>query len=153
VSLRAYFAGRFTAQEARREAELEARALGVGGPSFTEPTYNDHVDTHAAIPYERDVQAAILKYLSFHRGVAWAHRFNTGGMTDDRGNHVRFAFTGCSDIIGQLANGLFLAIEVKRPGKRPTKEQQAFLDTVKRAGGCAFYASCIEDVTRELGSA
>ncbi len=31
--------------------------------------------------------------------------------------------------------GVFLALEVKRPGKNPTREQQQFLDIVNRRGG------------------
>jgi hypothetical protein len=52
-----------------------------------------------------------------------------------------------SDIIGcRLKTGRFLAIEVKRPGGKPTPEQQQFIDTINHAGGLAFVARSIEEV-------
>lgn len=44
----------------------------------------------------------------------------------------------CRDHMGEPAGfhrGIFLALEVKKPGKHPTKEQQLFLDLVNRRGG------------------
>ena len=104
----------------------------------------------APIPYERDVLAGCLKALALHRRVAWAHRMNVGGMVNAAGQHVRFGFNGCSDIVGQLVTGEFLAIECKRPGERPTDDQVAFLGRVQRAGGVAFVAWSIDDIARGL---
>lgn len=54
---------------------------------------------------------------------------------------------GSSDIIGivtaQSGAGIFLALEVKRHGKQPTKEQQMFIDLVNRRGGVA---DCVHSV-------
>lgn len=105
-------------------------------------------------PLERDIQAACLECLAVHPAVAWAHRFNTGvaryedASGDDR--IVRFAFKGCSDILGQMKDGRFLAVECKRIGEHPTPEQTAFLLQVHRANGLAFVARSVDDVLRAL---
>lgn len=105
------------------------------------------------VPLERDVLAASLKLLKLHPKIAWAERMNVGKfkVVDAHGERwIRAAFKGCSDIIGQLRSGAFLAVETKRPGEHPTPEQQAFLEHVKRHGGVAFVARSIDDVTRAL---
>lgn len=109
-------------------------------------------------PLEHDIQTAILRYLAVDRRVAWARRFNTGAHViegrDKRGRptrrFIRYAFPGCSDVLGQLATGAFLAIEAKRPGCEPTEEQEAFLAQVEAAGGLAILARCVEDVKQAL---
>ena len=112
------------------------------------------------IPYEQDIQKAILTQLAYHPLVAWCGRINSGAamLPCGRGKMrpVKFnTIKGCSDIIGQLRDGRFLAIEVKRPPwTRPTddheREQEAFLNQVKRAGGVAFFATSIEEVRKGL---
>jgi hypothetical protein len=96
-------------------------------------------------PLERDVLPAVLEALRLHPRVAWCHRFNTGAMEVD-GRNVRFAFAGCSDILGQLKDGRFLAVEVKRPSGMPTTAQVEFLGLVERSGGVAFVARGADDV-------
>jgi hypothetical protein len=106
---------------------------------------------------ERDVQPTVLAFLQIHPRVAWVVRMNTG--VAEFGNNdglpvrrVRFAFPGCSDIIGQLRDGRFLAVECKREvGGSVTEEQEAFLRNVNRYGGCAFIARGVEDCVRALG--
>ena len=56
---------------------------------------------------------------------------------------------GVSDIIGCF-KGRYLAIEVKRPGQKPTERQQSFLDRVNDEGGLSFVASSVEDVIKNL---
>lgn len=109
-------------------------------------------------PMERDIQAAVLKYLAVDRRVGWRHRFNTGAKrfkgTDARGRptqrFVRFAFVGCSDILGQLIDGRFLAVECKRKGEEPSSEQADFLARVERFGGVAIVARSVDDVKAAL---
>lgn len=48
-----------------------------------------------------------------------------------------------SEMVGQTI-GQFVAIEVKCPGKKPTKDQIQFGDTVKAHGG-EFIVACHED--------
>jgi hypothetical protein len=55
-------------------------------------------------------------------------------------------FKGSSDIIGVAKDGRMIAIECKRPGKKPTPEQEFFLNEVKRRGGIAFVATSYEEV-------
>lgn len=109
----------------------------------------------APAPYEADVLAAILEYLSLCRRVAWFKRMNVGGALQENsdGSHryIAFAFKGCSDIIGQMKDGRFLAIECKRPGKNATPDQWQFLCEVNRANGIGIVATSIEDVRRVFG--
>lgn len=54
--------------------------------------------------------------------------------TQERGRH------GVPDILICL-RGKFIAIELKRDGKMPTKLQELKLEKIRRAGGIAFSAS------------
>jgi hypothetical protein len=47
--------------------------------------------------------------------------------------------------------GIFTAIEVKKPGKKPTDAQKRFLANVRDGAGIAFWADCIEDVIKGMG--
>jgi len=105
---------------------------------------------------EAQVLKQCIQFLKYHPKVAWSHRMNSGAMINEKGQPVRFSFPGISDIIGQLTDGRFLAIEVKRPeyayGKKkdPAKKlspnQFAFLKKVEDANGCAFVTDCVEDL-------
>lgn len=105
-------------------------------------------------PLEHDIQDAILRYLAVDRRVAWARRFNTGAHATERRDRrgrkrryfIRYAFPGCSDVLGQLATGHLMAIEVKRPGNDPTEPQRAFLTEVANAGGLAILARSVDEV-------
>ena len=57
---------------------------------------------------------------------------------------------GVADIIG-CYQGRFLAIEVKRPGRKATPEQARFLSEVCKAEGIAFVAHSVEEVKAGLG--
>ena len=115
----------------------------------------------AVEPLERDIQAAVLRYLGVDRRVGWCHRFNVGAKrvegVDAKGRttrrFIRFAFKGCSDILGQLIDGRFLAVECKRRGEVPSKEQAAFLASVEHFGGVAIVARSIDDVKLGLDAA
>lgn len=103
-------------------------------------------------PLERDVLRAVLHLLRVHPLVAWRARINNGGVTDDHGQFVRFNhIAGCSDIIGQMRTGHFLAVECKRPGERPTEPQMLFLRMVQQHGGCAGWCDSVEGCERILG--
>jgi len=112
-------------------------------------------------PLEHTVQDAILRYLAMDRRVAWAQRINTGAHTAESVNaagktvrrFVRYGFPGCSDILGQMADGRFLAIEVKSKTGTLSLLQRDFLREVAAAGGVAILARCIEDVQTGLDSA
>ena len=108
-------------------------------------------------PTESQVLAAVQQALSHHHAVAWHHRMNSGaGKLQYRdgtvSQFVRFGFPGCPDIIGQLKDGRFLAVEVKRPAGSPKKHQFEFLAQVQANGGVAFVARRVEDVFLSLDS-
>lgn len=100
---------------------------------------------------EADIQAAALELLRVHPRVAWAHRMNVGGGKFARPDgtltrFIKFAFEGCSDILGQLIDGRFLAIECKAHGERPTYKQAVFLTNVIENRGVGFVCHRSEDV-------
>ena len=103
---------------------------------------------------EADVQSAILELLRVHPRVAWAHRFNTGGVerrnADGSTRYIAFAFAGCPDILGQLRGGRLLAIECKSSTGRVTTEQVEFLGLAARHGALAIVARSVDDVVAAL---
>lgn len=112
-------------------------------------------------PTEAQVQASIRALLAAHPLVAWHGRINSGRAwlkgAGGKERPVQFHdVPGMSDIIGQLKDGRFLAIEVKRPSwKGPSDEreqrQAAFLERVRAHGGVAFFAKRVDDVIAHLG--
>ena len=102
-------------------------------------------------PTEHQVQTAILRYLEVSPRVAWDRHNNTGAVKipapSGKDRFVRYGFPGCSDIIGQLTDGRFLAIEVKSKTGRATEAQSEFLAMVATNGGVSVLARSIDDVT------
>lgn len=91
----------------------------------------------------------VLKALRANPAVAWCERQNSGAAKV--GNRfIRFGWTGCADVLGQLTDGRFLAVEVKGPTGRLRPEQTLFLERVNQAGGLGFMARDLRDVHREL---
>ncbi|CAK0760628.1 hypothetical protein CCP4SC76_3340002 [Gammaproteobacteria bacterium] len=107
---------------------------------------------------EQAIQRAILQYLALCPHVAWAQRFNTGATGwsyttqagAQRRRFIRFGFTGCADILGQMKSGHLLAIECKRQGGKATDSQQAFLKTVSDNNGLAIVATNVGEVEQAL---
>ena len=94
----------------------------------------------------------VLKALRTHPAVAWAERMNTGAAKV--GNRfIRFGWPGCPDVLGQLKDGRFLAVEVKAQAGRLRPEQALFLARIRAAGGVSFVARDCRDVLRTLGEA
>ena len=125
------------AKEARREAESRA-PLKLTAPEVPESA----------------ILAAVKQALDMHPAVAWVARMNSGVVMVGDGakkRPFRAAFVGCSDLLGQMADGRFLAVECKRVNAYPTPEQAAFMARVIRHGGVAFVARGVDDVIRELG--
>ena len=79
--------------------------------------------------------------------VLW--RNNVGLLERPNGGRVRYGLAvGSSDLIGMVTAvfdghrvGRFLALEVKRPGERATKDQLLFLRLVQARGGVAAVVS------------
>lgn len=99
---------------------------------------------------EAMVLASVIRYLKIHRSVAWVQRMNTGAVSMGNSRFMRFGFKGCSDIIGQLHDGRFLAIECKAEKGRLTPEQRHFIDRVNRHGGLAGVVRSIDEADELL---
>jgi hypothetical protein len=91
----------------------------------------------------------VLQALNTHAAVAWCERMNSGAARIG-GRFVRFGFTGCPDVLGQLRDGRLLGVEVKAQAGRLRPEQAVFLERIRGAGGVAFVARDCRDVLREL---
>lgn len=87
---------------------------------------------------EQDIQTSIMNYISSIGGLPI--KFNNMGI---------YAKAGVSDILACI-KGRFVAIEVKRPGKKPSDLQERFLDAVNTIGGFAFWADNLQDVKDKL---
>lgn len=103
--------------------------------------------------FEKDIQSQCLQYLTLTGIFCW--RQNQGAFTGDykgKRRFVRFStMPGISDILGILKpTGRFLAIEVKRPGNKPSPEQLAFLDVVRANGGLALVVYSLDDLIEGL---
>ena len=102
------------------------------------------------VPSEHQVQTACLQYLAVCPQVAWAERMNSGAVKipvpGGKDRFIRYGFPGCADIIGQLKDGRFLAIEVKSPIGRVTDQQQKFLNRVADNKGVSLIARSVDDV-------
>lgn len=123
--------------------------IDVGAKPKREPPKTFRLS--AERPLERDVLKAVTAYLRLHPLVGWVQRINSGAATDERGQFMRFhTITGCSDLIGQLKTGEFLACEIKRPGERPTEPQLLFLRMVEHFGGCAGWADSVDAAERMM---
>ena len=134
-----------------RETPVEQLALQTVKPKQTRAK----AGSNTTIPLERDVQRAIIEYLSAHRGVAFYGRFNSGtAITGDAQGNTRYTrfntIKGFPDIHGMMKGGTALYIEVKRPGGRLTDEQDEFLQKVRDNGGIGFMAQSVDDVMHEL---
>lgn len=104
---------------------------------------------------EADIQRKIKHWLD--RLGAIPIRINSGNITMPDGRHINLAPPGTSDLIGALPTmtsaglvAIFFAIEVKKPGNKPTGLQQKFLDKVKALGGIAFWATSVADAREQL---
>lgn len=101
----------------------------------------------ARVPLEREVQAAIVHYLrtlGLH-----VERRNVGMVPVGAASAGKFrasAEKGASDLLVILPGGRFCAIEVKRPGGKPSPAQVAYLERVNRAGGLGFVATSAAEV-------
>lgn len=106
-------------------------------------------------PKEAAILSSVLQALNFYPNVAWFVRCNSaaGRLVYPDGStsqFMRFGFPGCSDIIGQLVTGEFLAIEIKSAGGKLKDQQVEFLKKVVANGGVGFVARSIDDLKQSL---
>lgn len=104
-------------------------------------------------PLEKHIQRQILDYLKLKGVFAWPNK--TIGVFDaSRGCYRRPVdphwLNGVPDILALTKCGTFIAIEVKRPGAKPTPEQLRFIDNVLQRKNIAFVAYSLKDVQDKL---
>lgn len=95
---------------------------------------------------EAELQDHIRLALNDPDGVWW--RNNIGTAILNGGGRVKFGIgnPGGSDLIGMF-RGRFVAIEVKRPGRRPTPDQHMFRQLVERKRGIYTVVTSAEEAT------
>lgn len=95
---------------------------------------------------ESDIQSDIMIALGEHPLVAWCYVTTTGTFKGLKGGaKYKIGIPGMPDIMGQLVNGSVLGIEVKKPGEKPTKEQNDFLIMIANNYGVSGWADCVND--------
>ena len=73
-------------------------------------------------------------------------RNNVGRLHDKDGRYVQYGLCrGSSDLIGWTKGGRFLAVEVKGPKGKLTKNQGQFLDAVNQEGGIGIVVSSVDE--------
>lgn len=158
--------GRISLREAQeishRLQSFTAAAYGKEGPAPLAPLppkrdkVRRPVDGQPVVPYEKEIQTAILQALKLRKDVIFAGRFNRGTAVDrDQWGHTRYTqfntVKGFPDIHGLLVGGRAFYIEVKRPGSgRESTDQRAFLDKVLGAGALAGVAHSVEEAMQIL---
>lgn len=96
---------------------------------------------------ESDISASIADYLNA-RSI-YNVRINSGRIKTSNGSWVHMAPKGTPDRFA-LYKGVLLAIEVKRPGETPTKEQIEAHEQIEQAGGVVVVAQSIDEVVMAL---
>lgn len=88
-------------------------------------------------------------------GVGWVGKLANGYpkngavlLLNARPLHAGLA-TGSGDLIGLTNNGRFISTEIKRRD-RPSKEQLAWLEMVRRQGGIACIAHSVDEFVSQL---
>lgn len=103
---------------------------------------------------EKDIQRTCLARLALCRR-AYIWRNNTGGLYDSQKHFYRYGKVGSSDILGLVeidGRGIFLAIEIKKPGGVLTDNQKEFLAEVNKRGGVGIVTDSMEDMVDQLKS-
>jgi len=127
----------------RFKSVWDALPVDLLGDAITTPKRTNDKPEAAAL-------VEVLKALRSHPAVSWCERMNSGAARV--GNRfIRFGFTGCPDVLGQLRDGRLLGVEVKAPKGKLRPEQAVMLSRIAGAGGVAFVAHDCRDVFAELG--
>ena len=108
---------------------------------------------------EDQIQAALVQHIELRKvpGLVWWHTMNSsklGGARTKSGVPLaalrakRLGLrAGVSDLVFLRPDGIFMALELKSKGGRPSDEQYQFMDDVNAAGG---YAAWTDDLDRAL---
>jgi hypothetical protein len=102
---------------------------------------------------ESSLVRAVLQLLALRGVCAW--RCNSGGLsrTDAAGRRRYYKFAGVeglSDVAGVLPGGRALFVECKRPGRKATVAQAAFLDRMRAQGAVALVVEDVRDLAEVL---
>ena len=98
---------------------------------------------------EGAIVKACLDYLAMLDIPAWRNNTGAARLKNPSGKSyfVKFSVKGASDIFAILPpKGRFLAIECKAGTNRPTPEQAAFLDRVRRTGGVGLVVRDVNEL-------
>jgi hypothetical protein len=104
---------------------------------------------------ESDVQKSIMDWVNLMPGFRLWRR-NLGALKAEHNGKkyfVRFGVTGMADLEGIGPGGLHIEIEVKRPGKKPTDEQKAWLQQCRDQGAIAFWADNLDSAVDQMNDA
>jgi len=83
---------------------------------------------------EQHIQTSIISFIK-----------SIGGLPIKQNQIGIYGQAGVPDIIACI-KGRFVAIEVKRPGEKPTPIQEAFLESITKKGGVAFWSDNLDRV-------
>lgn len=100
---------------------------------------------------EQGIQKSILDYLRLKKYVAFKHHSTGSGVRNGKAFFFSHSEKGISDIIACSREGRFIAIEVKKPGGKPSEEQLDFLERVNQNGGIGILAYSLDDVIGKVG--
>ena len=101
---------------------------------------------------EQEIQKSIIDYLRLKKYVVFKH--HSTGFTVRKGKTVAFKYgeKGVADIIACSPRGTFVAIEVKKPGSKPSPEQTEFLERIIQTEmGISILAHSLDDVIGKVG--
>ena len=98
---------------------------------------------------EKSVIKAVDEYLAWKQIPHW--RMNSGALSTERGQFVRFGAKGMSDFYAIGPDGVSIWIECKRPqGGRLSEAQEDFLNCIRKNGGIAIVANSVETLELQL---
>jgi hypothetical protein len=102
---------------------------------------------------ETIIQREILLRLSAIPGVRlFRNQVGCAHLQDGRWLSAGLG-VGSADLVGWITvdqRAVFLAVEVKRPGEKPTAHQKAWLGTLSRMGGIAICATSADEAAESL---
>lgn len=124
-------------------AHLERLLAFLSAPSSTGVRGNTKHSFHEGLAKGRALVMALLEERP---------RFTPFGLCKGSSDLIAIVSVELAGIVGMPRIGVFVALEVKIPGKNPDRDQQLFLDLVNRRGGigrCVHSEEEAEDAINE----
>lgn len=136
---------------ARSKAERAASAKKIPPAKSKRPR-----KPTAHIPLEQPIKKAIERALNASGRVLVSVN-NGGAQKSEHKGKKRFVKyglgKGSADLVGLLRSGRYFAFEVKRPGKKPTPHQRAWLAKIRQWGGFAAWGTSVGEAMAALARA